>query len=138
MLNNLIAKYNPGFGYVNPRMGDLDNHKVVNGWFKTNGFGSVEFFVYISPAYLTVPPETAIYGRFLERYLDSQLKRHLYHYRIGGNEILVICGDKDLLYRWSGRWGVAHYISKVLIPWIHLESKALARELGKITRYFSE
>jgi|GEM_PF-1380689 hypothetical protein len=134
MLNNLITRNNPGFGYVNPRITDLDGHKVVNGWFKTIGFGSVEFHVFLPPAYPNVHPESTISGRFFDMYSKAYLHHHLYPYRIGGREVLAICGDKDYLYKWTGRLGVAHYIADVLVPWIKLESKALAKKMNQKSR----
>jgi len=34
------------------------------------------------------------------------------------------------LLNWSGRLGVAHYISDIVFPWILLESKELAKKLN--------
>lgn len=130
MLNNTIANYNPGFGYVNPVFLNYESYKVIKGWATANCFGSVEFIIFLPLNYPSVPPEATLYGRFFNEYMRSNIHRHTYDFSVGEKRIPVICGDRDFIYKWTGRFGVAHYISSVLFPWIHLESMVLARKKG--------
>lgn len=140
MLNNLIRRNNPGFAYVNPVFYTYKGLKMVKGWVRIGGFGSVELLVFLPPAYPLVHPEASLRGRFFDKYMASNFHKHVYPFNVNGEEITVICGDKKYLQKWTGKLGIAHYISDVVFPWIQIGCEALGeksttfREVSDILR----
>lgn len=128
MLNNLINTNNPGFAYINPAFYVYNGLKMVRGWVKVGRFGSVRLFIFLPVAYPLVHPEAAISGEFFEKYMASDLHKHVYPFNVNGEVITVICGDRKFLQRWTGKLGVAHYVSDVVFPWIHCEYNRLTKK----------
>lgn len=126
MLNNLLEKVNPGFAHIYESIYSYNGLKLIKGWVRVENFGSVQLSILLPPAYPLTYPETALHGRFFDKYNDSTcFHKHVYKYRINGEEVSVICGDERYLSKWTGRLGVAHYVSDVVFPWIHIAHKQL-------------
>ncbi|ADB57676.1 hypothetical protein [Archaeoglobus profundus] len=140
MLNNLIGRNNPGFAYVNPAFYTYEGLKTVKGCIRVGSYGSVELLVFLPPAYPLVHPEATLRGRFFDKYMASNIHKHVYPFYINGKKIIVVCGDKKYLQNWTGRLGIAHYISDVVFPWIRIGYEALGeksttlREMSDILR----
>ncbi len=123
MLNRLVRKNNPGFAYTNPKFYEIDEFKVVNGWIKTI-LGPVSFKIILSDLYPLEHPEASLSGKFFDEYMKCV---YIHTHTFYPLNVRIICGDQKFLRKWSGKYGVAHYISRVLFTWIILESQELSR-----------
>ncbi len=126
MLNNRVINNNPGFGYINPKFISYEGHKVVEGWVRVGEKESISVRIILPMNYPKVPPETEVRGRFIDRYIKSNLHKHLYEYKLkSGKKILALCGDQTYLKKWSGRFGIVHYVEKIIFSWVHARIKEM-------------
>lgn len=130
-LNREVATKNKNFCYIKPQFGQFNNRTVTMGYI-TTCLGKTPFLVILNASYPISYPEVSLYrNNFMEVFEKacSKLKKHtnIIAVTIDGKKIPTICGDGMYLKRWTGRKGVAHYVSDVLFDWLKHAEEVIRR-----------